>query len=67
MMEELKLKCRCVLWEEGMASIYKGEGERASLYMETIFHRHTAPGIGIFPLHHPIAKTGRKPAWKAPN
>ena len=25
MMEELKLKCRCVLWVEGMASIYRGE------------------------------------------
>ena len=25
MMEELKLKCRYVLWEEGMASIYREE------------------------------------------
>ena len=25
MMEMLKLKCRCVLWKEEMASIYRGE------------------------------------------
>ena len=63
--------CRCVLWEEGMASIYSGEG-RGHPYRwkqpPTVIQACNRPsGVGNILLHHPLAKTGRKLPWKALN